>query len=62
MAILDIDREAGEAMVQELGPRVRFVECDLTDVEALRSAAAGVGPVTVLINNAADDRAMSSRT
>ena len=56
VAVLDIDREAGEAIAEELGPRVRFVECDLTDVAVLRAAVADVGPVTVLINNAADDQ------
>src|SRR5262249_40093408 len=50
----DIDREAGEAVAEELG--VRFVECDLTDIGALRAAAADAGPVTVLINNAANDQ------
>jgi NAD(P)-dependent dehydrogenase (short-subunit alcohol dehydrogenase family) len=35
---------------------VRFVECDLSDVGALRAAVEEVGPVTVLINNAADDQ------
>jgi NAD(P)-dependent dehydrogenase (short-subunit alcohol dehydrogenase family) len=54
VAVLDIDRAAGEALAQELG--VRFQPCDLTDVAALRSAAADVGPVTVLINNAANDQ------
>lgn len=56
VTVLDIDREAGEAVAQELGPAVRFVECDLTDVAALRAAAAGAGPVTVLVNNAANDQ------
>ena len=56
VAVLDVDREAGETIAEELGPRVRFVECDLTDVAVLRSAVADVGPVTVLINNAADDQ------
>jgi NAD(P)-dependent dehydrogenase (short-subunit alcohol dehydrogenase family) len=57
VAVLDIDRAAGEAVAQELG--VRFIECDLTDVDALRAAAAEAGPVTVLVNNAADDRRYS---
>jgi NAD(P)-dependent dehydrogenase (short-subunit alcohol dehydrogenase family) len=56
VAVLDIDRERGEAIAEDLGPRVRFVECDLTDVAVLRAAVADVGPVTVLINNAADDQ------
>jgi D-xylose 1-dehydrogenase len=53
VAFVDIDRAAGQALAEELG--VRFEACDLTDVAALRAAAAGVGPVTVLVNNAADD-------
>jgi NAD(P)-dependent dehydrogenase (short-subunit alcohol dehydrogenase family) len=56
VAVLDIDREAGGALAEELGPRVRFVECGLKDVDALRAAAVDVGPVTALINNAADDQ------
>ncbi len=54
VAVVDVDRAAGEALAQELG--VRFLACDLTDVGALRAAAAEAGPVTVLINNAADDQ------
>jgi NAD(P)-dependent dehydrogenase (short-subunit alcohol dehydrogenase family) len=54
VAVVDIDREAGEAVAEELG--VRFLACDLTDVAALRAAAADAGPVTVLINNAANDQ------
>jgi NAD(P)-dependent dehydrogenase (short-subunit alcohol dehydrogenase family) len=54
VTFLDIDRAAGEAVALQLG--VRFLECDLTDVAALRAAAAEAGPVTVLVNNAADDQ------
>jgi len=54
VAFVDVDRAAGEALAEELG--VRFIECDLTDVGALRAATAQAGPVTVLINNAADDQ------
>ena len=54
VAVVDVDRAAGEALAEELG--VRFIECDLTDVGALRAATAQAGPVTVLINNAADDQ------
>jgi NAD(P)-dependent dehydrogenase (short-subunit alcohol dehydrogenase family) len=54
VVVVDIDRGAGEAVAEELG--VRFLECDLTDVAALRAAAADAGPVTVLINNAANDQ------
>ena len=54
VAVLDIDRAAGGAVAQEVG--VRFAPCDLTDVAALRAAAADAGPVAVLINNAANDQ------
>jgi D-xylose 1-dehydrogenase len=54
VAVVDVDRAAGEAVAHELG--VRFLECDLTDVGALRAAAAEAGPVTALINNAANDQ------
>ena len=56
VTFLDIDREAGEEVAAEHESRVRFVECDLTDVGALRTAVAEIGPVAVLINNAGDDQ------
>jgi NAD(P)-dependent dehydrogenase (short-subunit alcohol dehydrogenase family) len=54
VTFLDVDRAAGEVVAAELG--VRFLACDLTDVAALRAAAADAGPVTVLVNNAANDQ------
>jgi NAD(P)-dependent dehydrogenase (short-subunit alcohol dehydrogenase family) len=54
VTVLDIDREAGAKLAEVHG--MRFVECDLRDVGALRAAVADVGPVTVLVNNAADDQ------
>ena len=60
VAILDVAREAGEALAAELGPDVLFLPCDVTDVEALRAAVAEVerrlGPVRALVNNAANDQ------
>jgi NAD(P)-dependent dehydrogenase (short-subunit alcohol dehydrogenase family) len=56
VTFLDIDREAGEEVVAEYESRVRFVECDLTDVGSLRTSVAEIGPVAVLINNAGDDQ------
>ncbi len=65
VAFVDIDRRAGEqrlAALQERGlPPPLFLECDLRDIEQLRScirkAAEANGPITVLVNNAArDDR------
>ena len=58
VAFLDVDREAGEALAAELG--ALFLPCDLTDVDALRAAAADVesrlGPVQALVNNAGNDQ------
>lgn len=62
VAFLDIADEPSRLLEAELagqGHRVRYWRCDLTDVEALRAAVDGVreafGPVTVLVNNAAND-------
>jgi NAD(P)-dependent dehydrogenase (short-subunit alcohol dehydrogenase family) len=52
---LDIDTASGAALAAETG--AAFRTCDLRDIAALRAAVAGIGPVDVLINNAArDDR------
>src|SRR5262245_40218458 len=62
VAFLDLQQDAGAALAAELaGARhaPHFVQCDLTDVEALRAALAQVraalGPAAVLLNNAAND-------
>jgi D-xylose 1-dehydrogenase len=62
VAFFDIDTSAGEAMADELGDarhKPLFVRCDLTDIDALRKGVADVkaalGPVQVLVNNAAND-------
>jgi len=56
---IDVAVAESAALAAKLGASVEFVECDVTDVEALRRAIAGVeakaGPVTVLVNNAAND-------
>lgn len=61
-AFIDIDRTASEALVAGLaeeGHRAAFYPCDLTDIPALQRTIARVaeeqGPVTILINNAAND-------
>ena len=62
VGFIDIDRAAGDALVAAhagtLSPPL-FVCADLTDINALRDAVAAVraqfGPITVLLNNAADD-------
>ena len=62
VALLDIQDEAGEALVAELGGgahRPLYLHCDLVDIAALQGAIARVraelGPVGVLVNNAAND-------
>jgi D-xylose 1-dehydrogenase len=64
VAFLDIDAEAGEALVREVmgtcGTAPLFVPCDLLDIEALRTAMSEVraklGDAAVLVNNAANDQ------
>ena len=64
VGFLDIDEKRGRALAETLaadGAATQFEACDLCDIEALRTALArvkqGLGPVGVLINNAArDDR------
>jgi NAD(P)-dependent dehydrogenase (short-subunit alcohol dehydrogenase family) len=65
VAFLDIDARAGKALAKRIGTSgghaPRFFSCDLLDLEALKkttaAAAKAIGPVEVLINNAArDDR------
>jgi len=58
-----VQRSDASAFAAELGKRYGtaplFLPCDVTDVEALRAAMARAaeahGPITVLVNNAADD-------
>ncbi|HKT94534.1 MAG TPA: SDR family oxidoreductase [Paraburkholderia sp.] len=63
VAFFDIDASAGQALADELGDsrhKPLFAACDLTDIDALRAAIADVkgalGPIQVLVNNAANDR------
>jgi len=64
VAFLDIDTEAGEALVDEVadvsGTAPLFVPCNLIDIDALRAAMAQVqgtlGNAAVLVNNAANDQ------
>ncbi len=62
VAFLDIAEEPSKKLVNELaaaGHAVHFEPCDLRDIAALQAAitkiAAKLGPVTILINNAAHD-------
>ncbi|WP_321815917.1 MULTISPECIES: SDR family NAD(P)-dependent oxidoreductase [unclassified Paraburkholderia] len=63
VAFFDIDATAGEALADELGDsrhKPLFARVDLTDIAALRAAIADVkaalGPIEVLVNNAANDK------
>ncbi|WP_407119153.1 SDR family NAD(P)-dependent oxidoreductase [Bradyrhizobium sp. LMG 9283] len=64
VAFLDIDRDAGEALVREIAASSAtaplFMRCDLLDIDASRSAMAEVhsslGDAAVLVNNAANDQ------
>ena len=58
VAFVDLQATSGEALADELaGPWFRC--CDVTDPQALqaaiRDAAAALGPITILINNVAND-------
>ena len=62
VGFLDIKDDAGQALAAELGGAdagIRYVHADLTDIAALRAAVSAVrdalGPITVLVNNAAHD-------
>ncbi len=60
VALLDVDRaraESAAAAIVERGGRAMAVECDVSDADriaaAFEEAQAGLGPVDVLVNNAA---------
>ena len=62
VAFVDVADDAGAALEARLGPAtVRFTHCDVRDIASLRAAitdaTTALGPIRVLINNAArDDR------
>ncbi|WP_347557696.1 SDR family oxidoreductase [Robbsia sp. KACC 23696] len=66
VGFVDLDKAAGEALVEKLGAnpatvhRPCFVACDVTEEAALNEAIATVraacGPITILVNNAANDK------
>ena len=59
VAFVDLDEGAGQEIARLGGERAWFHRCDVADAEALqaaiRDAAAALGPITVLINNVAND-------
>ena len=60
VGFVDIADDAAVKLIAELGPSVHFEHCDITDIAALRNAIAAIrkalGPITVLVNNAAHDQ------
>jgi NAD(P)-dependent dehydrogenase (short-subunit alcohol dehydrogenase family) len=64
VGFVDIDEAASQALVKQVEKaghgKPMFVNCDLTDIPALRAAIDEVrkalGPITILINNAANDQ------
>ncbi|MER9357311.1 SDR family oxidoreductase [Mesorhizobium sp. M0514] len=67
VAFLDLQQEAGEQLARDLAATAAhpplFLRCDVTDIPALQAAIGTVrdrlGPVSVLVNNAADDNRLS---
>jgi len=64
VAFLDLQADAGEALAEAIAargePRPLFLKGDVTDIPALQAAiacvAAELGPISVLVNNAANDQ------
>ena len=56
---LDVATAESQALVSRLGNGTRFLQCDVTDTVALQKTLTGIeaqaGPVSVLVNNAAND-------
>jgi D-xylose 1-dehydrogenase len=59
VAFVDVDTVRGTALAEELGGATRFEQVDVRDIAALQAsiatAAQELGPIRVLVNNAADD-------
>jgi NAD(P)-dependent dehydrogenase (short-subunit alcohol dehydrogenase family) len=67
VAFIDIKPDEGRRVAEELSgdrQRVHFEQCDLTDIPALRAAIDNIrgkiGPIKILVNNAADDERHAS--
>src|SRR5262245_60460629 len=56
---LDVAEAESKALVAKLGANVQFLKCALTNIDSLRANFAAIekqaGPVSVLVNNAAND-------
>jgi NAD(P)-dependent dehydrogenase (short-subunit alcohol dehydrogenase family) len=59
VAFVDLQEDEGKALAGRLADRAWFRRCDVTDAGALqaaiRDAGEALGPITVLINNVAND-------
>ena len=59
VAFVDLKQADGDKLMGELGGNAWFKQCDVTDVKALQGAIAeagkALGPITILINNVAND-------
>jgi NAD(P)-dependent dehydrogenase (short-subunit alcohol dehydrogenase family) len=69
VAFNDVQRASGSALASELtkaGQTALFLEADITDISALRESIAEtrdkLGPIGVLVNNAANDKRQSFDT
>ena len=62
VGFVDIADDAARALIADLGPKARlhYEHCDVTDIAALKRAIDAVrkalGPITILVNNAAHDQ------
>lgn len=62
VGFIDIADDAAKALIADIGPEatVHYEHCDVTDIAALKVAIENVrkalGPITILVNNAAHDQ------
>lgn len=56
---LDIAEDSSRALADQLGGAAHFLKCDLTNLDTLKATYAAIeakaGPITILVNNAAND-------
>jgi len=66
VGFVDLDEAAGRALAGRLGARAWFGRCDVTDAPALQAAIGeageALGPITILINNVANDTRQAPET